>query len=202
MLSDKYASKLIQPNMPVSDEDISINPPLSSIQIPAGFRLITILLDNQSGVDGFAKPGSRVDVNWTFVQDGKKKLASPLVKFVKVISVGGATDQNAKEQRVEIKEKQKITVSLLMSETQSQFIEVAKGSGTLSLVLVGGSEAPEDLDAPPKIIDMDMIISDKKPEVEPEEQSSNILYMQDPVTHKEVKYYLKKGKWIKDKTNT
>jgi Flp pilus assembly protein CpaB len=198
MLSDKYASKLIPANIVVSKEDISNSPPLSTIEIPLGYRLITILVDNQSGVDGFATPGSRVDMNWSFIEDGKKKLASPLVKFVKVVSVGGVSDQNSPEKRVQIQENKKITVSLLMTERQSQFIEVAKGTGSLSLTLVGGQEPPADLDALPRIIDIDDLIG-VKPAATEEEQSSNILYTKEAVTGRTLKYELKKGKWIKDK---
>jgi Flp pilus assembly protein CpaB len=203
MLVEKYAGKLINPNVVLMKEDVVDAQPLDTIDIPVGYRLITILLDSQSGVDGWAKPGTRVDVNWSFLQDGKKKLASPLVRFVKVISVGGDAGGQNKEQRSAYVDGKKLTVSLLVTERQSQFIEVAKGNGELSLVLVGGAEPPPNVDDPPKILDAQIVIGDTGPrEPTPEVQPDGVMYVTDPVTGRKTKYILVNGRWTIDKNYT
>jgi Flp pilus assembly protein CpaB len=200
-LTEKYAANLINANVPLMKADISDSQPLESLIIPVGFRLITILLDSQSGVDGWAKPGTRVDVNWTFMKDGEKQLASPLVRFVKVISVGGDSGAQNKEQRTTYVDGKKLTVSLLVTERQSQFIEVAKGNGELSLVLVGGSEPPPNVDDPPVILKAGSIIGENRTkEVTPEVQPDGVMYSTDPLTGRKTKYILVNGRWNKDNT--
>jgi Flp pilus assembly protein CpaB len=197
-LNEKFAKRLINPNVPLLYDDIADSQPLSAIDIPAGYRLITIIVDNRSGVEGWAKPSTRVDVLWTFMQDNRKKIAT-IARFVKVISVAGRVQGAEEEARVEAQGP--ITVSLLVTEEQAKYIELARTTGELSLVLVGGKEIPSDLGDEPKIFDMNEILRQTPKNTEPEEVAADgVLYVEDSVTGKQKKYVLRNGRWALDKS--
>jgi Flp pilus assembly protein CpaB len=200
ILNEKYAKRLINPNVPLLFDDIADSQPLSAIDIPAGYRLITIIVDNRSGVEGWAKPSTRVDVLWTFMQDRRKKIAT-IARFVKVISVAGKVQSNPEDPRVDTQGP--ITVSLLVTEEQAKYIELARTTGELSLVLVGGKEIPSDMGDEPKIFDMNEILRQTPEKTEPEEVAADgVLYVEDSVTGKQKKYVLRKGRWALDKSFT
>jgi hypothetical protein len=179
------ASNLNEPQMPISTEQNSNGED----------RLVAILIDNST--DSLPVPGSYVDVKWVFAQDGKKKIASPLIRFAKVMSVRKDESTKNKEQ---INNQVKHEVSLLVTPRQSQFIEVARGSGEFSLVLLNTAEVPTNRDEDaPKILDLDGVAKDGNADVgwgighsDPEV---------DPVTGRKIKYILKNGRWIVDKDN-
>ncbi len=199
-LNEKFARRLINPNQPLLMDDIADTQPLSSIDIPAGYRLITIIVDNRSGVEGWAKPSTRVDVLWTFMQDRRKKIAT-IARFVKVISVAGRVQNTPEDPRVDVQGP--VTVSLLVTEEQARYIELARTTGELSLVLVGGKEIPSDLGEEPKIIDINEILRQTPQKSEPEEAPADgVLYVEDPATGKQKKYVLRGGRWALDKSYT
>lgn len=193
-----YATRMISPHGPLLRSDISTNPPLSAIEIPTGYRLITILVDGRSSVEGYAKPGARVDVLWTFLKDGEKMIGT-LAHFVKVVSIAGNTEQQNKEQRVEVDNKQQTTASLLVTERQAKYIEFARSTGELSLSLVGGNEPnPEAKEL--VFVKMNDILGQQEVEEEKEEDYQGVMYSKDPSTGKTLKYVLKKGIWIVEKS--
>lgn len=198
MLTGKFAKRLINPNVILLNDDISDVQPLTQIDIPAGFRLITIIVDNRTGVEGWAKPSTRVDVLYTFTQDGNRKVAT-IARFVKVISVAGNAQNNPEEQGQAVAAAGPVTVSLLVSEEQAKYIELARATGELSLVLVGGQELPGSMEEDPNIVDINKIL--KRPqEQEAEAVPDGVLYVEDQVTRKQKKYVLIKGRWTLDKT--
>jgi Flp pilus assembly protein CpaB len=188
------------PNAALIKEDVVDAHPINPIDIPAGYKLVTILIDNMSGVDGWPKPGTRVDVIWTFVKEGRKKIASPLVRFAKVISINEDTGGQNKEKITENAEK-KLKVLLLVTERQSQFIEVAKGTGELSLALVDGAEPPPDVDDHPHGMMLLQETTDGSTLTrEDQDKQANIMYSSDPITKRKTKYILANGSWNIDKT--
>lgn len=192
LVLEKFASRLINPNVAITKDDISDTQPLSTIDIPMGYRLITILVDARSGVEGYAKAGARVDVLWTFIQDGKKKIAT-LARFVKVISLAGNNQSGKQEERVQVAQNQQTTVSLLVTEKQAKYLELARSTGELSLVLVGGTEPPPNVDAEPEIVDAGVILGTPKPEEEEQVTDGTLVIGNE-------KYILVNGKWKKDKS--
>jgi Flp pilus assembly protein CpaB len=198
LMNEKFSRRLINPNVPLLMDDISDTQPLSAIDIPAGYRLITIIVDSRSGVEGWAKPSTRVDVLWTFMQDRRKKIAT-IARFVKVISVAGKAGNAPEDPRVDMQGP--VTVSLLVSEEQAKYIELARTTGELSLVLVGGKEIPTDISDEPKIFDINEILRQTPQKVEEEEVAADgVLYVEDPATGKQKKYVLRRGRWALDKT--
>ncbi|HMO17040.1 MAG TPA: Flp pilus assembly protein CpaB [Oligoflexia bacterium] len=199
-LTGKFARRILNPNVILLNDDISDVQPLTHIDIPAGFRLITIIVDARTGVEGWAKPSTRVDVLWTFLQDGNRKVAT-IARFVKVISVAGIA-QNDPQQAAPVQPAGPVTVSLLVSEEQAKYIELARATGELSLVLVGGQEMPGTIGERPDIVDIKKILGDKQEKEEVEEVPDGVLYVEDPVTRKQKKYVLKNGRWTLDKNYT
>lgn len=201
-IGEKFAKRIINPNVPLLREDVSDSIPLNTINIPSGFRLITIIVDSRSGVEGWAKPGTRVDVLWTFIQDTQKKVAT-IARFVKVVSVAGNAQNNPEQPTAPVAGP--VTVSLLVTEAQAKGIELARTSGDLSLVLVGGTEPAGTVTDEPGVIDFNDVLgqtqsapTEEKEEVPPD----GVLYDNDPVTGKQRRFVLTGGKWSLDKSFT
>lgn len=187
-----YATRRINPNMPLVRDDISPNTPLSNIKIPPGFRAVTILVDSRSGVEGFAKPGSRVDVLWTYTQDREQKVAT-IVRFVKVLSVAGATRANEENAAVG----KNTTVTLLTSERDAKKVELARTMGTISLSLVGDQEQGS-VEGEPDSITLNDLIGRPAMDANVEEPNDGEMFTVDPRTGRQIRYVLRNGKWVRD----
>ena len=75
-----YARSLIVPNQPLHRDYITSVRPTNVItaSIPDGYRAVTIRVDARTSVEGFVRPGARVDVVWTSSIRGKHDLTSIL----------------------------------------------------------------------------------------------------------------------------
>ncbi len=125
----------------VVEQETDIKAPTVT-EIPPGSRLINISVDKKSGVEDWGKPGSIVDVLFTFMQNGSKKI-SIIAKFAKIVSV----DRYTQYSQDKVKASDSVAVTLLVKERQVRGIELARSSGELSIVLVSDSEeAGRDLD--------------------------------------------------------
>ncbi len=198
-LVEKYSKRIINPNIPLLVEDVSDVPPSSAIQIPPGFRLITIIVDSRSGVEGWAKPGTRVDVLWTFVQELRKKVAT-IARFVKVVSVAGNSQSAPEAPKAQVAGP--VTVSLLVTEDQAKYIELARTSGDLSLVLVGDREIPSSGAEKPEVFDINDLIKPSnlpEPVVKEEIPPDGMMITTDPKTGKPQRFVLMNGRWALDK---
>ena len=192
----KFAAKLIDPNIPVLVDALSENKPINPLNIPAGYRAVTITVDARTGVEGFAKPNTRVDVLWTFTQDGRQKVAS-IVRFTKILSVGGVTGTEANKANIAGAH---TTVTLLVSEKDAKKIELARTLGTLSLSLVGEQEQGAKDTDPDAISIQDLIGRPATDDSQPEEVASDgVMYTSDPRSGKQMRYILKNGRWQQDR---
>lgn len=194
MQGGKFAKRLISANMPILDDDLTDQPPLSTLPIPAGFRAVTIEVDIRGSVEGYAKPNSRVDVLWTFTNNEGKKEVATIVKFTKILSVAGTTSSESARTDVQ---GGRTTVTLLVTEKDAKKIELARNMGELSLILVGGEETTGKLDEPDTISVNDIL--GKKDEAPAENPADGVMYATDPATGKQVRWVLRKGKWAPDK---
>jgi len=193
LLIGKYAKEMVAPNMPILKEIVQDTPPLSALNIPPGFRATTIQVDSRSGVEGFAKPGTRVDVLFTFVDRDTKKKVATLSRFIKVLSMGGATSVEGK-----VGIQGSIDVTLLVTERDAKRIELARNVGTLSLALVGGEEQGKPRAEDGENVDINDITGQRDP-VTQEEPAQGYMYMKDPQSGRQVKFKLKSGgRWEKD----
>jgi Flp pilus assembly protein CpaB len=192
----KFAKRLISANMPILEDDVGDQPPLSALPIPAGFRAVTIEVDIRGSVEGYAKPNSRVDVLWTFSNNEGKKEVATIVKFTKVLSVAGTTSSEAA--RSDVQGGRRTTVTLLVTEKDAKKIELARNMGELSLILVGGEETSVKMDDP-DTMDINDLLGRKKEETPQENPADGVMYATDPATGKQVRWVLRKGKWAPDK---
>ncbi len=186
----RYATQLLDSGMSITKVAISQKKPISALYIPPGYRAFTIMVDPRSGVEGYAKPGSRVDVLWSFLGDDKMRQVATVVRYSRVLSVAGATEV---ENIPNLKGLQNTTVTLLVSEKDAKRLELARGLGQLSLSLVGDSE-PIQL----KDNDLPVTVTDIIPTtVEAEDPSYNgSIFYRDPLTGKMKKYLLDdRGRW-------
>ena len=193
LIVGKWTKEMLAPNMPVLRENIQESQPLSALNIPPGFRAVTILVDSRSGVEGFAKPGTRVDVLFTFTdRDAKKKVAT-LSRFIKVLSMGGATTVEGKGTI-----SGSVDVTLLVTERDAKRIELARNVGSLSLALVGGDEQGKPRAEDGENVDINDITGARDP-ITQEEPAQGYMYMKDPQTGRQMKFKLKSGgRWEKD----
>ncbi len=193
---NKYAANLIRPNSPILREDISATPPASLLNIPPGFRAVTINVDKRSGVEGWAKPGSRVDVLWTYRdRDGSTRVAT-IIRFTKILSVEGAVVGGDAGARAATGGN--TTVTLLVTEKDAMKVELARTLGSLSLSLVGDAVADSSGSQTPEVVTVESILGNG-PSVEVEDDPiSGKMYAKDPKTGKMVLYVLKGGRWVLD----
>lgn len=198
MVVGKYAARLIVPGAPLVTDDISNSPPINLLNIPPGYRAVTITVDATTGVEGWAKPNSRVDVLWTFTQSGKQKVAN-LVRFTKILSVGGATSSEGARAPVNAQ----TTVTLLVTEADARKIELARTLGKLTLSLVGSEEPGIDRggEGNTALSIEDLIGKPAENQAFPQEPTADgVMYSTDPKTGRQVRYVLTRGKWTLDRT--
>lgn len=209
----KFTTVSIATGQIIKASDLSQFRPLVKIEIPPGYRAVTISVDSRSGVEGWARPNTKVDVIWTFLEDGSKKVAT-IVRQVKVLSFAGA--RQTEEERVAVGDKGGVTtVTLQVTEEDSKIIEYARTNGELSLTLVGDEEPEMPKEDSKRVVDKFTVLGIPKTSVQQgptnqiapveeneEEDVGGVMIATDPETGQQKRYKLvktKKGqKWIID----
>lgn len=192
-LDTLYASRMLSPGTPLLRADTTDRDAARELMIPAGFRAQTILVDNREGVDWFAVPSSRVDVLWTFQHRNESKVIT-LVRFAKVLSVGGDTEGEMR--RASGGGTQPVT--LLVTEKDAKRIELARTAGKLSLSLLGNVEdRPSEPEAPLSFRQLFQEDADPRP-AEEEIHDDGVAYVPDTATGKLRRYVLRGRRWSLD----
>ena len=137
-LTGKFAVDMIPAHSFMLESFVAEKKPGMPFDIPTGYRAVTVKVDAESGVEGFAKPGSRVDVIWSYGEADKVEKVVTIVPFARVLSVSGRTS-------VPLDESVPVaangaTATLLVSARDAKKIEFARRRGALSLSLVGDKE--------------------------------------------------------------
>ncbi len=196
----KYASRLINPNMPIVIDDISENKPINPIAIPPGYRAVTIMVDVVGGVEGWVKPNARVDVLWTYLRNGQNGVVK-IVKFCKVLSVAGMTDNQGQKSNLNAGG---TPATLLVTEKDAQKIQLAQTAGKLSLILVGDGENNSNSNEDPESISMNDLFNTSDPAdgsgAQADVANEGVMYDTDPKTGRQTRYVLRNGKWTVDKS--
>jgi len=194
----KYANVDIFANMMLLEDHFSDTAPGSGsrLAIPPGYRAVTIYVDTQTGVEGWAKPESRVDILWTFEERSERKVAA-IVKYVKILSVGGMVSSAKSENAAPITVQGKTSITLLVTAEDAQRVALAQTMGTLSLSLVGSEESDQG-GIPGKVIGKGDLTgaTDNTAEVEP--NVDGVLYTENPATGEVEKWILVNGRWKRD----
>lgn len=134
-IQGQFAKARIMMDQPVTTKLVTSARPMIPIEIPPGFRAVTIPVDETTGVEGWAKPGVRVDVSWTTLRQGRNVVVT-IVNNAKVLSAGGNPSSNPNEPAGMVK-----TVTLLVTEEDANRVQLAKTNGKLSLSLRGGEDS-------------------------------------------------------------
>lgn len=115
--------------------------------VPAGYRAITLQVNEFSGVAGMLAPGNRVDVI-TVIRDGQQAMARTIVQGLKVLAIGRDL---AKHEGNEANPPAN-SVTLLVTPEQAQAIQLAMSNGQPWLAL-RSTRDEELVDAKPTKLD-------------------------------------------------
>lgn len=146
---DAIATTPLPKLLPIPVSALSMNDDGNGVtdSIPPGMRAITIRVDAQSAVEGWAQSGSHVDVVLIKPDSGEKgKLKTRVIaQNIKVLSVNSSAEPARADQ---VASKAPATVTLLTSQQDALTIMTAANVGRLMFTLRGSEDrgAPEVTD--------------------------------------------------------
>jgi Flp pilus assembly protein CpaB len=201
MYVGQYAKNLVNAGFPLRSDDFDAYNKDAAFRIPVGQRAVSITVDARSRVEGFAKPNSRVDVLWFYSDKNSGENVATIVRFAKVLSVGGVTGEeeetvNNVAKAVQDRLKQ-TTLTLLVSEEEARIIELARNMGTLSLSLVGQEEPFEEATYADSV-NVREVMKRVRTMASGGVSSDGALTMYDPKLGKEVKLVLSNNRWVSE----
>lgn len=131
-----FARSLIVKGQPLQKDYITVVRPVNNVtaKIPPGFRAVTISVDAKSSVEGWARPGARVDVVWASKLKGQAAI-TVIVQNAEVLSAERNTENKA-QPGMPVPS----TVTLLVSADDAAKIQLAVTTGSLSLTLRGDND--------------------------------------------------------------
>lgn len=144
-----YARSLIVPGQPLYRDYITNVRPTNALtaNIPEGFRAVTIRVNDVSGVEGWARPGARVDVVWASRIRGEPGV-TVIVQNARILSAERDLDAATKPGQPPPS-----TVTLLVSATDANKIQLATTTGSLSLSLRGDNDPGKGVSGSPITVD-------------------------------------------------
>jgi len=115
-----------------------------SAVIPAGYRAMTVKVDDVIGVAGFLQPGTMVDVLTVIEQPGQMSGGNPISKIVlqnvKVLASGQNLDKPKDEREADAVK----AVTLQVTPEQAEKLALASTEGKLRLVLRNGIDQDDE----------------------------------------------------------
>ena len=105
-----------------------------SSKLSPGMRAFAIQTDVTSGVSGFLRPGDRVDVYWSGVGGGGRKITKLIDANVKLIAIDQSADEDRNSPTVAR------TVTIEATSRQVAALAQAQATGRLALSLVGADD--------------------------------------------------------------
>jgi pilus assembly protein CpaB len=136
--------------------------------IPAGYRAVSVLISDVSGVSGLIQPGSRVDVLFTRPGTMVEAVTSTILQNIKVLAVGHSIQPN---QTVDPKATKMPSATLIVTPQDAQKLELAKNEGKISLSLRNPLDGQNNLDGTPvntSILDPDAYSRGKRARITPD----------------------------------
>ncbi len=129
-----FSRSLVVAGQPLHKDMITQVRPANSltVNIPDGYRAVTIRVDQRTSVEGFTQPGARVDVHWIYADKGQQAVTL-IVQNAKVLSAERKTDQSGQASGQAVPS----TVTLLVTDRDAAKISLASSNGTLTLTLRG-----------------------------------------------------------------
>lgn len=139
-INGAYSNSLIASNVPLVNEYITFETPANALtaKIPEGYRAVTISVNEETGVEGWVRPGARVDVVWLSSLRGRPSITT-IVENAEILSAERSIDKDPTAKN----EGAPGHITLLVSIKDAQRIQLAKSAGSLSLSLRGTKDRNE-----------------------------------------------------------
>ncbi len=140
-IQGQFAKSMIIAGQPLHRDYLSSIKPVSNVspKIPDGYRAVAISVTSTSAVEGWAQPGSKVDVSWGSTLNGKPSI-SVIVQNAKILSAERQRGNDPKSGRDGKPSPIPSTVTLEVTSEDAQKIQLASSSGSLSLSLRGDKD--------------------------------------------------------------
>jgi pilus assembly protein CpaB len=119
-------------------EDLYPEGSLPPIAPKSGYRAVTVAVDPDAAVAGFARPGSLVDVYFRSdagsEPDDEPEMTLPLIEAAEVLALNRETtkENRADDENIDAK---KLSVTLAVTPRQVAALKVIEGKGSVTLVL-------------------------------------------------------------------
>lgn len=135
-----YAASYMPAGQPIVTEYVTLKQPVNQIQanIPDGYRAVALSVDNTTSVEGWARPGAKVDVMLAAAVNGQAAL-SVIIQNAKVLSAGRSTGNQPSGE----KNAAASTVTIMVTIDEAAKLQLASSSGVLSLALRGDEDTIE-----------------------------------------------------------
>lgn len=146
-IKGQYSRSLIVADQPLHRDYITAVRPTNAltVKIPDGYRAVSISVDVRSSVEGWARPGAKVDVVWASRIRGQAAV-TVIVQNAQIISAERQTADAAPQAGGVVPS----TVTLLVTAADAAKIQLAQTTGSLSLSLRGDQD-PGKADSNPSI---------------------------------------------------
>ncbi len=132
-------------NEPITESKISLAP--TFLQIPSGMRAVSIVTKTDSSmVAGLVAPGNRVDLIWTVTKQNKYfegPVTLTLLENVEVLAVGSVTEVQPKTLREFDPNKTSKSITILVTSSMAEEINLAEQMGVLNFTLRSTSETED-----------------------------------------------------------
>jgi pilus assembly protein CpaB len=182
----QYARSLIVKGQPLSRQYITAVKPVNQLtaSIPEGYRAVSINVNTRSAVEGFVRPGARVDVVWASRIRGRPGVTI-IVENAKVLSADRATADSDNNPNTPVP----TTVTLLVTSADASKIQLATTAGELTLQLRGDQDSGKN--SVGSSITIDDLFGGSK--VKPKDEPDNV---EGEVTLGGEKFYVVRGKLV------
>lgn len=148
-VNTKFANNRLRAGMQIPADYVSDATELGTLAIPKGYKLSVV---NMKGSDGFAniiKPGNLVDVIGIFGSRNSRDsqpTAKTFLKRIRVFSVNGNTRAVYDEEDGKSGSRRDVAVGLLVTEKQSEKLQLVSDQATIKLTLRGDEKVNEAFD--------------------------------------------------------
>ena len=158
------------------------------MKIPPGHRAVTIPMERRSGVEGFIRPNSRVDVLLKHKDSSGQTRVKSIAKGTKVASVSAQQEADKRSRAFDAKE----SVTVVVPEREAKKIEIAKSLGELNIAMPPQRDADRGGDTLRDELAATDLIGGK-----PQSPSAaeGAMLIQQPEGQKQMRYELKDNRW-------
>jgi len=154
-------------------------------QLQPGFRAVTVQVESEDAVLGFAPPGSWVDVlfrNESNSSEERPEMTVTLLERVQIMAFGTDTLQATKRDESRGSRRSQVAVTLAVSPEQVAALRVCQGRGILSLALRHPDDAaPASVETPKTMADVfgETASNEQHMEVYRGRRFSNVMFSND-----------------------